>query len=59
VEYRNLTPDAELYQDNCLPLQSFTSPAIPVTPETPLEPRRGRPVRPIQEGQAPTKDVDT
>jgi hypothetical protein len=37
------TPEAELYQENCLPLQSFSSPAIPVTPDTPLEPRRGRP----------------
>jgi len=51
MEPNNPTPDAELYQENYLPLQSFSSLVFAVTPETPLEPRRGRPPRPTCEGQ--------
>jgi hypothetical protein len=45
-------PAAELLGD--APVQSFTSPAIPVGPDTPLEPRHGRPLtQPLLEGVAP------
>ena len=41
----DLAPEAsaETFQEGVVPVQAFTSPAIPVLPGTPLEPRRGRP----------------
>jgi hypothetical protein len=55
MESNKNTPNTETYQEGYLPVQFFSSPAIPVTPDMKLEPRLGRPPRLTRDGQQGVK----